>query len=71
MRELWNRLVTAFGNFSTRERLLVGSAGGLVVLAVLYFAAVVPILAIGSRASARLETAETQYQVIQRLRSST
>jgi type II secretory pathway component PulM len=68
MREPWNRLVTAFGNFSTRERLLVGSAGGLLGLAVLYLIVVVPILAVGSRASARLETAQTQYQVILRLR---
>lgn len=68
MSELWNRLVTTFRNLSGRERLLVGSAGGLVGIAVLYFAAIVPILAIGSRASARLETAEAQYEVIQRLR---
>jgi hypothetical protein len=60
--------MTTFGNLSTRERLLVSSAGGLLAVAAVYFAAVVPVLAIGSRASARLETAEAQYQVVLRLR---
>jgi len=68
VKDLWNRLLTAFGNFSTRERLLVGSAGALSLLAIFYFAVVVPVLAVGSRASARLDTAETQYEVILRLR---
>jgi len=68
VKDLWNRLLTAFGNFSTRERLLVGSAGGLGLLAIVYFAVVVPILAVGARAADRLETAETQYQVVLKLR---
>jgi type II secretory pathway component PulM len=69
MREFWSRLSTAFGNLSSRERLLVTSACFLTALTILYFAAVVPILAIGSRASTRLESAETEYEVVKRLRS--
>ena len=46
MKELWSRLTAAFGNLSQRERLLVSSAGILTGVAVVYFALVVPVLAI-------------------------
>ena len=69
MNELWSRLTAAFGNLAARERMLVASAGVLTGVALVYFAAVVPILAVGSRASDRLDTAETNYEVMKRLRA--
>ncbi len=69
MKELWSRLTAAFGNLSQRERLLVSSAGILTGVAVIYFALVVPVLAIGDRAADRLDTAETAYAVMTRLRA--
>ena len=69
MKDLWSRLTAAFGNLSQRERILVSSAGLLAGLAVVYFAIVVPVLAIGERAGDRLEAAETSYEVMTRLRA--
>ena len=69
MRELWSRVTAAFGNLSQRERMLVSSAGILVGVAVIYFALVVPVLAIGDRAADRLDAAETAYDVMTRLRA--
>lgn len=69
MRELWNRLAAAFGNLSQRERILVSGAGLLAGAAVIYFAIVVPVLAIGERAGDRLDAAETAYDVMTRLRA--
>jgi len=69
VRELWSRVTAAFGNLSQRERMLVSSAGILTGAAVIYFAFVVPVLAIGDRASDRLDAAETAYEVMRRLRA--
>jgi len=69
VREFWSRLTAAFGNLSPRERTLVSSAGILTGVAVIYFALVVPVLAIGDRAADRLDTAETAYAVMTRLRA--
>jgi hypothetical protein len=59
----------AFGNLSSRERLLVSSTGLLTGVAVIYFAVLIPTLGIGSRAADRLESAETAYRVMKRLRA--
>ena len=67
MKELWSRVTAAFGNLSQRERLLVSSAGILTGVAVVYFALVVPLLAVGDRASDRLDAAETEFEVMTRL----
>jgi type II secretory pathway component PulM len=69
VKELWSRLTAAFGNLAPRERMLVLGAGGLTVITIVYFAVVVPVLAIGDRASDRLDGAETAYEVMKRLRS--
>jgi type II secretory pathway component PulM len=69
MREFFSRLTAAFGNLSPRERTLVSSAAIIAGVALAYFALVVPVLAIGSRASDRLDAAETEYQVMKRLRA--
>jgi len=69
VKELWSRLTAAFGNLSQRERLLVSSAVILAGAAVIYFALVVPVLAVGDRAADRLDAAETAYEVMTRLRA--
>jgi type II secretory pathway component PulM len=69
VKELWSRVTAAFGNLSQRERMLVSSAGILVGVALIYFAFVVPVLAVADRAADRLEAAETAYEVMTRLRA--
>jgi type II secretory pathway component PulM len=69
VKEFWSRLAAAFGNLSQRERLLVSSACILAGVAVVYFALVVPVLAIGDRAADRLDAAETELEVMTRLRA--
>jgi hypothetical protein len=62
-------LTAAFGNLSQRERMLVSSAGILIGVAVIYFAFLLPVLAIGDRTADRLDAAETAYDVMTRLRT--
>jgi len=69
VREIWRRVTAAFGNLSQRERLLVSSACVFTGMAVIYFALVVPVLAVGGRAADRLDAAETAYEVMTRLRA--
>jgi type II secretory pathway component PulM len=69
VKELWSRLSAAFGNLAARERMLVSTAGVLVLITIAYFAIIVPVAAIGSRAADRLESAETSYEVMKRLRA--
>ncbi len=51
-----------------RERLLVVTAGGLLLIALAWILLVNPVLAIGDRAEQRLATADQELQVMQRLR---
>jgi type II secretory pathway component PulM len=53
---------------SPRERLLVLSAGGLLLIALAFLLVVNPVLAIGDRAEQRLATADQELRVMQRLR---
>ncbi len=69
MKEFWSRLTAAFGNLSPRERTLLSSVGILTSASLIYFALVVPVLAIGERAADRLDTAETEYAAMTRLRA--
>jgi len=69
MKEFLNRLTAAFGNLAARERMLVLSAGVLMLITLVYFAVIVPVAAIGDRASDRLDSAETNYEVMKRLRA--
>ena len=69
MKELWSRMTAAFANLSSRERALVSGVGILFGFAVIYFAAVVPLLGIGDSAAERLRGAETTYEVMTRLRT--
>ncbi|MFQ5417492.1 MAG: type II secretion system protein GspM [Myxococcota bacterium] len=69
MNDFWSRVTAAFSNLSARERALVSAAGILVGIAVVYVAVVVPILGVSDRASSRLQAAETNYEVMKRLRA--
>jgi general secretion pathway protein M len=62
------RLRTAFLGLAPRERLLVGSAGGLLGLALLYVAVLNPLLGAMSRAGDRREAADQEARVMERLR---
>ena len=68
MSKPWTRAWTAFQGFSARERLLIGAAGGMLVIALLWLAVVMPLIAVGDRISARADAAEQQLAVITRLR---
>jgi len=69
MNELLNRVTAAFGNLEPRERMRVLSAGVLMLITIAYFVVIVPVAAIGARASDRLDSAETDYEVMKRLRA--
>jgi type II secretory pathway component PulM len=68
MSKLWTRAWTAFQNLSARERLLVGSAGGVVLLGILWFGVVMPLLGASARVSARADAAEQQLAAMSLLR---
>jgi type II secretory pathway component PulM len=68
MRTLWTRIWTAFRNLSPRERLLVGSAGGVLLLGVVWFGLVMPLIAASNRVSASADAGEQQLAAITRLR---
>jgi type II secretory pathway component PulM len=68
MSRLWTRAWTAFQNLSARERLLVGTAGGVLLLGVLWFGVVMPLLGARDRIVAQADAAEQQLAVIVRLR---
>jgi Tfp pilus assembly protein PilO len=68
MTKLWTRAWTAFQNLSSRERLLVGSAAGVLLLGVVWFGVVMPLLAAKDRIAASADAADQQLDVIVRLR---
>ncbi len=68
MNELRDRLRAAFSNLAPRERALVLAASAALGLALVYFVGVLPVQAASGRFGQRLETAETQLQVVKRLR---
>lgn len=68
MKKLWTRAWTAFQNLSARERLLVGSAGGVLLLGLVCFGIVLPALSASDRVAARADAAEQQLEALVRLR---
>jgi type II secretory pathway component PulM len=62
------RLRAAFTALAPREKLLVSSAGGLVLLALLYVAVVNPLLGAIARTGTRREAADQELRVMARLR---
>ena len=68
LKEWIARLTAAYGALAPRERLLVGAAGGLLAIALLYVAVVNPILGAIARTASRREAAENEVRVMTRLR---
>jgi general secretion pathway protein M len=69
MSDLIARLRAAWGNLADRERLIVGSALGLLGLSLVWLLAVRPILAQRDRIQERVATAEQDLALMARLRS--
>ena len=63
MKEFFSRLVAAFEDLSGRERILVLSAGGLLVFGIVYAGMVMPAIAASDRAEQRRFSAEQQLTV--------
>ncbi len=66
--KLWTRAWTGFQNLSARERLLVASAGGCLLVGLLFFGLVLPVLSASARVAARADSAEQQLGALVRLR---
>ena len=67
MTELWNRLRSAWGDLSLRERALVSAAAGTLGAILFYLTVVNPFVSAASRAHARVDAAELQLETITRL----
>ncbi len=65
---LWARLMAGFEGLSLRERVLVGSAGSIALIALLFFGIVSPVLSLGSEAEQRVASAELQLRAMVRMR---
>lgn len=68
MSEWIARARAAYEGLSSRERLLVLGAGGMLLAALLFLALVNPVLHAASSATARVATAEQELEVVKRLR---
>jgi len=68
MNRFAQRIVAAFNGLAPRERLLIGTAGALLCLALFYLLIASPLLGAARRSEQRLDTAEQQLRVMQRLR---
>ena len=69
VRELWRRVLAAYEGLSRNERLLVGVAGGLLALALFWFALVMPLVGAAGRAASNAAAAEQQLQAVRALRA--
>ena len=68
MNELLSRLRATWNNLSPRERLLCGAAGGCTVFVILFMGIVQPVIALSNNIEHRVEAAEQQLVVMNRLR---
>jgi general secretion pathway protein M len=68
VRQWIDRIIGAFAGLAPRERLLIGVAGGLLAIALVYLVIVGPILAAAERSEQRLATVDQQLRVMQRMR---
>ncbi len=69
MKELIARLRAAWDNLADRERLLVGSAGAVLLIALIWLLLVMPALGQRDDVEARVAAAEQQLQLMARLRA--
>ena len=68
MNELLGRIRVIWDGLASRERLLVGAAGGALAVMLLLFGIVMPVLAATDRAFENAENAEQQLAMMQRMR---
>lgn len=68
MSELWSRLLAAWDNLSPRERTLIGAAGGMLLVTILFAGVIQPLLTYAGSAGTRVEGAEQQLASMLRLR---
>ncbi len=68
MRAWWNRLLDAWNDLSEREQALVAAASAVALVALIYFAAISPMLGWARSASRRAAAAEDQLQAVRALR---
>ena len=68
MSDLLAQLRAAWTNLSQREQVLVGSAAGLGAIALLWYAAIAPLLGVASSAASGVTQAEEQLEAMKRLR---
>ncbi|MCP4039302.1 MAG: type II secretion system protein M [bacterium] len=68
MNELISRALAAWNDLSPRERLLLGSAGVLTILAIVFVGIIQPIASYASHVESRVDAAEEQLVAMNRLR---
>jgi type II secretory pathway component PulM len=68
MTKPWTRAWKAYLGLSARERLLIGSAAGILLFSLLWFGVVMPVVSAGARISTDADRLEQIYDVIARLR---
>lgn len=68
MSDLLARLQAAWVDLTQREQILVGAAGGLSLIAILWFGALSPLLGVASSATSGVGTAEDQLEAMKRVR---
>jgi type II secretory pathway component PulM len=66
--DLLARLQAAWVDLTQREQILVGAAGGLSLIAILWFGALSPLLGVASSATSGVGTAEDQLEAMKRVR---
>ncbi len=69
MRALWNRIRDAWTDLSRREQALVGSAGAVALVGLVYLAIVMPTLDWAAGATRRAASAEDQLEAVRALRT--
>lgn len=69
MSALWARIRAAFDDLAPRERVLVGAAAAVFVVALLVFGVVRPVLAAADRAGRELVAAEQELAAVRELRA--
>ena len=67
MSEIIERLRNVWDNLSAREQILVGTAGGILVISLLVFAVVMPFFSVVEGAQIRVQTAEQSLMAMVRL----
>ena len=68
MNELWGRITVLWDGLADRERVLVGVAGGALVVVLIVFGIVMPVMGATERAVANADGAERQLELMRRMK---